>query len=68
MRAILRPVEVNHAINTCKRCAVTLVAVRIQLLLGEDVAAVLSQQQCQTRSSISLSIIAISPSWVFQSA
>lgn len=51
MRAILSSVKVYHAIDTSKRCAVTLIAVGVQLLLREDVAAVLSQQQCQTRSS-----------------
>lgn len=44
MRAILSSVEVYHTIETCKRCAVALVAVRIQLLLREDVAAILAAE------------------------
>lgn len=41
MRAILRPPEVYHAVQARKRSTTTLVAMRIQLLLGQHVAAAL---------------------------
>jgi hypothetical protein len=41
--------EVNHAVKASVGCAITLVSVRIQLLLGENITAVLGnchQLQC----------------------
>jgi len=48
--AVLVPLEMYHAIETCKRCAATLVAMRVEFLLGEDVSAGLDNGQ--HRSSI----------------
>lgn len=39
MRPIIGPLEVDHTIDAGKRGAATLVAVRIKLLLGEDITA-----------------------------
>lgn len=44
MRAILRAIEMNHAINTGERRAATLVTVRIELLLGENITTVLARR------------------------
>lgn len=41
MRAIFGAIEMNHAIDTRERCATTLVTVGIELLLGENITAVL---------------------------
>ncbi len=41
MGAILDAREVDHAINTCEGSAVAAVAMRVELLLGKDVAALL---------------------------
>lgn len=44
--------EVHHAVEAGVGCAIALVPVRVQLLLGEDVTAVLvsrSQLQCLSR-------------------
>jgi hypothetical protein len=41
MRAILSAIEMNHAIDAREGCATTLVAVGIELLLGENITAVL---------------------------
>ena len=41
MRLVFGAPEVHHAVETGKGCAATLVAVAVELLLCEDVAAVL---------------------------
>lgn len=42
--AIFRPLEVYHAVETSERRTVTLVAVRVQFLLREDVSAALHRR------------------------
>lgn len=39
MRSIIRALEVDHTINAGEGCAATLVAMRIELLLGQNIAA-----------------------------
>lgn len=39
MSAVLVPLEMYHAVETCKRCAATLIAMRVKFLFGEDVSA-----------------------------
>jgi hypothetical protein len=41
MRLVIHAAKVNHAIQACKRRALTTASVGVELLLGEDVAAVL---------------------------
>lgn len=41
MRSVFRPVEMGMAVDAGVRRASTLASMRVQLLLGEDVAAVL---------------------------
>lgn len=45
MGAVLGPSEMYHTIETSKRCAATLVAMRVEFLLGEDVSAALEGGQ-----------------------
>ena len=39
VRAVVCALEQNHAIQACKSCAVTLVAVLVELLLGDHISA-----------------------------
>ena len=42
MSLVIHAVKMNHAIQACKRRAVTTVSMSVELLLREDVAAVLT--------------------------
>lgn len=44
MRSVLNAVEVGHAVETGEGCAAALVPMPVELLLGEDVAAVLIEK------------------------
>jgi hypothetical protein len=48
MCAILHALEVNHAVDAGKGCAATLVSMGIELLLCEDIAAILQWLHQQT--------------------
>ena len=50
VRAVVRPLEVHHAIEAGVRCAVALVAVRVEFLLRQDVAAALHRRQQEISS------------------
>lgn len=41
MRSVIRAREVHHAINAGKRCASTLAPMRIEFLLGQNIATAL---------------------------
>jgi hypothetical protein len=41
MRSVLKPLEVHHTVETGVGSAAALVSMRVEFLLGEDVAAVL---------------------------
>lgn len=43
MRSVLGAVEMDHAVDTGEGRAAALVAVRVELLLGEDIAAILKK-------------------------
>lgn len=43
--AVLGPLEMYHAVETSKGCAATLIAMRVEFLLGEDVSAALEGGQ-----------------------
>jgi hypothetical protein len=45
VRAIVRPLEVHHAIEAGERCAVALVTVRVEFFLRENVSAALHHHQ-----------------------
>lgn len=45
MGAVVRSLEVNHAIEACVRCAIALATMRIEFLLGEDVSTGLEKGQ-----------------------
>jgi hypothetical protein len=44
MRTVVGALEVDHAVDAGIRCAPALVGVRVELLLGEDVTASLSDE------------------------
>jgi hypothetical protein len=50
MGTVFHALEVHHAIETGKGCATTLVAVRVEFLLREDVSAGLRYDQIRSLS------------------
>lgn len=48
MRSIICTVEMHHAINAGERCSSTLVAMRIEFFLGQNIAAGLLTVQQST--------------------
>lgn len=49
MRSILGALEVHHAVNAGEGCAATLVSMRVELLLGEDVTTGLALKSVSQR-------------------